>query len=153
MGGAWSSGRSRPRGHSPDRRWWWNGVAWVPAFSPDGTWWWDGGRWEPARTGERTSNRLLILGAWVFTLGVLTFTMLAALVGLHRSAGHAVSGTALMLAPVLMLIGPAVVLLTWWIDDRPPHPVLPRLRRLSAVGLTVGVPAAFVAFQLATFRY
>ena len=96
---------------------------------------------------------MLVLGAWVLTLVVLTFTVAAAVVGLHRSAGHAVSGTALVLAPVLMLVGPAVVLLTWWIYDRPPHPLLPRLRRLSAVGLTVGVPAAFVAFQLATLRY
>jgi hypothetical protein len=93
------------------------------------------------------------VGAWVVTLGVLVFTMTASLVGLHRSVGHAVSGTALVLAPVLMLIGPAVIMLTWWVDDRPPHPVLPRLRRLSAVGLAVGVPAAFVAFQLATLRY
>ena len=120
---------------------------------PDGTWWWDGGRWSRVSTDGPSRQRLLVVGTWALTLAVLAFTSAAAVIGLHRSMGHAVSGTALVLAPVLMLVGPAVVLVAWWVDDRPPHPVLPRLKRLSTVGLMVGIPAAFVAFHLATFHY
>jgi hypothetical protein len=86
-------------------------------------------------------------------LAVLVFAGVAALIGVHRSLGHNISGAALVLGLLLALIGPAVVILTWWADDRPLHPRLPRIKRLSVVGLAVGMPAAFVAFQLATFRY
>jgi hypothetical protein len=43
---------------SPDRRYWWDGVAWQDATvlpppaaprSPDGTLWWDGVEWRPLR--------------------------------------------------------------------------------------------------------
>jgi len=34
--------------HSDDRRFWWDGTQWVPAWSPDGSSWFDGARWQPA---------------------------------------------------------------------------------------------------------
>ena len=140
-------------GHSPDRRWWWNGATWVPACSPDGSLWWDGRQWTRVPRTSHSQGSGFILAAWALTLAVLVFAGIAALIGVHRSLGHDISGTALVLGLLLALIGPAVVILTWWADNRPMHPRLPRLKRLCVVGLTVGVPAAFVAFQLATFRY
>jgi hypothetical protein len=46
--------------HSPDRRWWWDGTAWLPAYSPDGKHWWTGTGWE----SRRESTRLIAL-TWV----------------------------------------------------------------------------------------
>ncbi len=55
--------------HSPDRRWWWDGLKWWPAVSADGTWWFDGAQWKPRRSDQELSTRLRAVGAaWLIAL-------------------------------------------------------------------------------------
>src|SRR5260370_36408216 len=48
--------------HSPDRHWWWNGSAWLPAHSADGRYWWNGYTWVPV---SGTQRRLRDLPGWL----------------------------------------------------------------------------------------
>jgi hypothetical protein len=41
---------------SPDRRWWWDGRAWIAAVSPDGRWRWNGTAWVPADDKDRPQS-------------------------------------------------------------------------------------------------
>src|SRR5438067_254013 len=54
---------------STDRRWWWNGEAWMPARSPDGSYAkWDGKTWV---VSSRSSSRYLAVGLTAAGLWVL----------------------------------------------------------------------------------
>ncbi len=53
---------------SPDRRYWWTGIAWVSTLSNDGRWRWDGRRWHPV---QRSWVSLVALTALVLGLAGL----------------------------------------------------------------------------------
>lgn len=44
--------------HTPDRRWWWDGARWVPAFSDDGRRWFDGVAWREVEPRWLRKSRL-----------------------------------------------------------------------------------------------
>ncbi len=44
---------------SPDRNYWWDGVAWKPVLSDDGKWEWDGYRWQPRLPQVTTGSQKL----------------------------------------------------------------------------------------------
>src|SRR5580700_7013374 len=93
-------------GHSPDRRWWWNGMEWSPAYSPDGAYWWDGRAWTLVAAEVSGSRRWLVIFGWVLTLLVLLFDAIAAFVGMSRADGHDISGTSIVLCPLIGSIAP-----------------------------------------------
>ena len=140
-------------GRSADGRWWWDGTSWVPAYSPDGMYWWDGRQWSRVPAEPSGSHRALVLIGWVLTILVLSFDAVASLIAVNRSIGHDFTGAGFVLGTLCALIGPTVVFLVWWFDARRLRPRLPRIKRLAVVGLSVGIPLAFVAYQMASFKY
>jgi hypothetical protein len=144
---------TRPEGHSQDRRWWWDGLSWVPSFSSDGTLWWDGTGWLRVPAALSKGRRTLILIGSLITVLVLAFDLIAGVDGASRSVGHDFTGTALLMGLFCAAISPVVVIFKWWFDTRPLRTPSHRLGRLVAVGLSVGVPVGFVALQLVLFKY
>jgi hypothetical protein len=72
--------------HSPDGRWWWNGITWLPAFSVDGTRWWNGVVWVPIKPRR---NRLHDFPPWLIWLsGVWVFVLVAWVPIVFIVAGH-----------------------------------------------------------------
>jgi hypothetical protein len=72
---------------SPDGRYRWDGVRWVPTISSDGFWWWDGWAWRPrwgqANQGPPHSRAVVtasVIGAIVAAL-LMVAVVLAAVVG------------------------------------------------------------------------
>ena len=69
-----------PSGHSPDREWWWNGDAWLPAYSGDRLRWFNGHVWVKAVPTWRR---------WTYPIGL---TALVIGFGGASAAGIAVMG-------------------------------------------------------------
>jgi hypothetical protein len=99
------------------------------------------------------SHRGLILIGWVLTILVVGFGSVASLVAANRSIGHDFTGAGVIVGSLFSLIGPTVIFLVWWFDARPLRPRLPWIKRLVVVGLSVGIPVGFVAYQMASFKY
>ena len=104
-------------------------------------------------TLTQSGRKHVIVVGLVLTALVILFDAVAGIVGAARADGHDISGSSVVSLPILVLTTPAAVLVTWWMDQRPVHPRLSRMRRLVAVGLVVGIPVGFAAFFSATFKY
>lgn len=63
--------RNRPSSHfTADRRFWWSGSQWVPAFSPDASQRWTGTRWVPNHPHRRRGLLWGVLGLGAATIVV-----------------------------------------------------------------------------------
>lgn len=94
-----------------------------------------------------------IVLAWIVTLVVLGCEVAAGLGDSYRSlSAVTLTGFSMVIGipcrVALAFVGPASVLVTWFVDTRPATPRLPRIRRLVGVGLAVGLPAAGLAWVL-----
>jgi hypothetical protein len=109
----------------------------------------------------RVTEDAPVLPEKILTLGLVLVVMVMAL---EVWAGFSLAGRFLffadptpawgvLLGAGLGLVGPLAVLITWFFDNRPLKPRLPRIRRLEYVGAVVGGLAALLALYglLATY--
>jgi hypothetical protein len=123
--------------HSPDRRWWWNGTGWFPAYS-HGKHWWNGLRWIP----QAPRTRWLDLPRW---LGIVVVVWVATVVApwvvvMANLPAHGVLGTG---AIVPLLIDGSATLLVGILAGFDAHP-WQRMLRLTVIGSAALAVACFI---------
>lgn len=105
---------------SPDRNYWWDGVAWKPVLSDDGKWAWDGYRWQPripetATTSQRFAAGLLKTNpASKMAVRVLmTLGIMAVLVSFGKALGYEPSAGTISFSTLI-----AIAAVGWWAERK-----------------------------------
>src|SRR5260370_12701902 len=97
---------------SPDRNYWWDGVAWKPVLSDDGKWEWDGYRWQPRLPQVTTGSQKLAAtlantnpGAQFALQVLMTFGIMAVLISLGYAFGFKPSGGTISVSALAAIAG------------------------------------------------
>jgi len=125
--------------HSPDRRWWWNGTAWLPAYSPDGKHWWNGLLWislsPPARWFDLPRWLWIVVVGWVMTV------VTPWLVVMGNLPAHGVLSDSAIVS--LLLIDGSATLLVGILTGFDAHP-WQRMLRMTVIGSAALAIACFI---------